>query len=263
MTFPVFIREDLNPSNVGDSLTVDGSEGHHAVSVMRLKTGDFVDIVDGLGLRLRSRIIQTGKDSFTAEVLEKTQDTSKGLKLGLVQALAKAGRDEQAVESCVELGISHLVPWKANRCVSVWSGSKVHKGLAKWSNIVFAATKQSRQSRLASVLPFMDSKTLTSFIADPSTVLGVDCKDWRVGFLVLHESADEYLCDLPDGFFDDFDEVFVLVGPEGGITDEELDVFTSLGAVKVRLSDSVLRTSNAGCVALSMIATKTRLWSGK
>ncbi|QPK94485.1 16S rRNA (uracil(1498)-N(3))-methyltransferase [Actinomyces sp. zg-332] len=257
MTYPVFIQpdRDLDILNVGEKVSISGTEAHHAIAVMRLKNGDITDIVDGRGTRLRSRIVHSDKTQFTAEIIEKITDEPKRIQLHLVQALAKGSRDEQAVESCVELGVKSITPWKAERCVSVWVGNKVQKSIAKWQSLVFAATKQSRQSYLPAVNDLCDSKKLSTFIEEKQSD--------KVGFFVLHESADNYLSDLPQKLFDTYEEIYIIVGPEGGITENELEMFTQKGAIKVRLSDSVLRTSNAGNVAIAMIGAKANLWTDK
>lgn len=257
MTYPVFIQENaqLEKYSISDSITVSDSEAHHAIAVMRLKKGDIVDIVDGKGIRIRACIKDSDKTKFESEVIEKIVEQPKKIRLHLVQALAKGGRDEQAVESCVELGICSVIPWKADRCISVWVGNKIQKSISKWESLVFAATKQSRQAFLPKVLPMMDNKALLKLIEENSTP--------ETGFFILHESAENYLTDLPQEMFDNYNQIYMVVGPEGGITDKELDFFESKGGVKVRLSDSVLRTSNAGAVALTMIATRAKLWSDK
>lgn len=255
MTYPVFIQQDqnLDYAKVGEALTVTGQEAHHATTVMRLKTGDIADLVDGMGLRVRVEITAVSKPSFECVVLEKTFTDTPRPQLHLIQALAKGGRDEQAVESCTELSISSVQPWSATRCVSIWSGAKVAKGIAKWQNIVKAATKQSRQSRLPEVKELVDSKTLAQFIRENSSE--------KVAFIVLHESASQYLVSQADNYFENLDHIYLIVGPEGGISDIELQAFENCGAKLYKLTDSVLRTSNAGATAVTMIATKAKLWS--
>lgn len=254
MTNPVFIQEDEALSHLvkDDIFILSAPESHHAVAVMRLKNGDFIDVVNGKGTRIEAVIVQADKTKVECKVEDKNFEARKK-HLHLIQALAKGGRDEQAVESCVELGVSSVTPWKASRCVSVWDGKKHQKALVKWKSLVFAATKQSRQSNLALVNPMLDSKNLAKFIERKTNEGAI--------FVVLHESATGFLSDMPNEILDKAEDIYMLVGPEGGISDEEIELFVSKGAIKMRLTDTILRTSNAGNVALTMIGTKIKLWS--
>ena len=131
MTAPVFIMtpRTLEPAGgaqtarIGDMLTLTGTEARHAVTVRRLQVGERVDLVDGAGLRLVCEVVRAGangaRDRLTARVRERVEEAESTVRMVLVQALAKSGRDEQAVETATELGVDAVVPWQAERCVSV------------------------------------------------------------------------------------------------------------------------------------------------
>ena len=140
MTAPVFVftPETIEPADAvasagpGTILMLTGPEARHAVTVKRLRMQERVDLVDGGGRRLVCEVTGAGvggaKDRLAVRVLERIEEPTPPLRLTLVQALAKGGRDEQAVETATEVGVELVLPWQSERCVSVWQGAKQAKG---------------------------------------------------------------------------------------------------------------------------------------
>ena len=125
MSAPVFILtpDTLEPvgaagaADRGDLLALTGAEAHHAVTVRRLRAGERVDLVDGAGLRLVCEVeaAEGERDRLMVRVAERIEEPPAALRLVLVQALAKGGRDEQAVETATEVGVDTVVPGGAMR----------------------------------------------------------------------------------------------------------------------------------------------------
>ena len=222
MTRPVFLAEDLScvPSSlaVGEHATLGGSEGRHAASVRRIGAGEWVDVVDGRGLRLICEVAGADKSSLSLVVREIVQEDAPLPEIILVQALAKGGRDEAAVEICTEIGIDRVIPWASQRAIVQWKGPKAEKGRAKWEGVARAAAKQSRRAYVPVVDAVADSRELAS---------------WVDGSLPAR--------------------VALIVGPEGGIGPEETAQLVDAGARTVGLGANVLRSSTAGAVALTLI----------
>ena len=162
MTRPVFLGEDLRPDpasvGVGDRATLAGAEGRHAASVRRIGAGEWVDVVDGVGLRLTCEVAGADKSSLSLVVREVLQEERPVPEIVLVQALAKGGRDEAAVEICTEIGIDRVIPWASQRAIVQWKGPKADKGRAKWEGVARAAAKQSRRAFVPTVEGVMDSR---------------------------------------------------------------------------------------------------------
>jgi 16S rRNA (uracil1498-N3)-methyltransferase len=161
----------------------------------------------------------------------------------LVQALAKGDRDELAVQAATELGVDAVVPWAASRSVSRWEGAKVAKGRERWASIVREAAKQSIRAWTPEVRELATTKQVAALTAGA-----------RV--LVLEPDAEEPLTGIaPDGR-----DLVLVVGPEGGITPQELEAFRAAGAELVRLGETVLRTSTAGPAALAVMNARLGRW---
>lgn len=255
MTRPVFLGEDLRPDPgsvaVGDRAILAGAEGRHAASVRRIGAGEWVDVVDGAGLRLTCEVAGADKSSLSLVVREVLQEERPVPEIVLVQALAKGGRDEAAVEICTEIGIDRVIPWASQRAIVQWKGPKAEKGRAKWEGVARAAAKQSRRAFVPTVEGVMDSRELTSWVAALTDEAGVA--------FVCHEEASESLgaalASLQEAGADASlpPRVALIVGPEGGIGPEETGALVDVGARMIGLGANVLRSSTAGAVALTLI----------
>ncbi|MDT0327420.1 16S rRNA (uracil(1498)-N(3))-methyltransferase [Nocardiopsis lambiniae] len=245
MTPPVFLVDTADLA--ADTITLAGPEGHHAAVVRRIRAGETVDLADGLGLRARCTVVDTAKDHIVCRVLERVDDPAPRPRLTVVQALAKGDRGETAVEMMTEAGVDVIVPWTAERSITRWKGDRTAKSLAKWRATAREAGKQARRARLPEVTDLADRTAVADLLATAD--LG----------LVLHEDADRRLSEMtvPAG---DGTGVVLVVGPEGGFSDAELDAFDRAGAVRALLGPSVLRTSTAGVAALAVLQTRTGRW---
>jgi 16S rRNA (uracil1498-N3)-methyltransferase len=230
-------------ASVGSEIEVGGSEGRHAVTVVRLRPGESVQLGGG-GRRASAVVTQTGRDAFVARVLTVHEEPEPDPRFILVQALAKAGRDEQAIETATELGVDEVVPWQAKRSVVEWRGvDRSEKGRRRWEAVVMAATKQSRRTRIPVVAPLLDLGGAVERVRRAASAL------------VLHEEGERPLMDVD---VPTSGNLVLVVGPEGGITPEELDAFAAEGGQPVRLGPEVLRSSTAGPAALAVLSARSR-----
>ena len=142
MSAPVFLCAEAADAVVGSVLTLTGSEARHAATVQRRTVGERVDLVDGHGVRALGVITEVRLDELDVRIDGVSRDVDT--EITLVQALAKGGRDEQAVEAATGLGATRVVPWASDRAIVQWRGAKVDKGRSAWESLVLAAAKQSR-----------------------------------------------------------------------------------------------------------------------
>jgi 16S rRNA (uracil1498-N3)-methyltransferase len=251
MTSALYLLDDgaLDGVAVGARLVLDGDEGRHAATVRRTRSGERVDVADG-GRVARCTVTQVGTGRLDLSVEAVVDIPVRLPRLVLVQALAKGGRDELAVETATELGVDAVVPWQADRSIVVWSGERGERSRRKWESVARAAAKQSRRPRVPLVEPALTSTRLAGRVRDVTACGGAA--------LVLHEDAERSLSDavLPVA-----GELLVVVGPEGGIGADELDGLVTAGAHAVRLGPEVLRTSSAGAAALAVLSVRVGRWT--
>ena len=243
-----YLDESLVSAAVGDRISITGAEARHAVTVSRLGVGESISIGNGAGLVVAGVVVSAEHTELVVEVSAVTEVPRATPAVFLAQALAKGDRDELAVQVATELGIDGVIPWTAARSISRWEGAKVAKGRDRWAAVVREASKQSVRPWLPDVLDLVTTKQLAR-LASTDQAEGVR-------MLVLEPTAATPLSAL------DFDgrDLVLVVGPEGGITPQELDALSAAGADIVRLGDEVLRTSTAGPAALAVLAVALGRW---
>ena len=235
---------------VGEQAVVDGDEGFHAASVRRIRRGEQLDLSDGAGALAHCVIEDVGKARLTARVLERAAVPPAVPAVTVVQALPKSDRSELAIELATEAGADGFVAWQASRCVTRWDGqARVEKGLRRWRAVARSAARQSRRAQIPPVTGVVSTAELARRVTDDVATGAV--------VLALYESATERLAKLP---LAQADSVTLIVGPEGGISDDEIAALAAAGASPVRLGPTVLRTSTAAAVALAALGVLTARW---
>jgi 16S rRNA (uracil1498-N3)-methyltransferase len=241
---PLFLVDALP---AGDTATLDGPEGHHAADVQRLRVGERVLLADGRGSTAVAEVESVGKGRVDLRISERGHEPPPLHRVAVIQGIPKGDRGELAVQAMTEVGVDEIVPWAAARSIAQWRGDRGHKARAKWAATAREAAKQARRAYLPVV----------SGDPDVTTKQAAARLSAATAAFVLHEDATTRLSTaaLPDE-----GEIVLVVGPEGGIADAELDVFLDAGATAVRLGDTVLRTSTAGVAALAVLATRLGRW---
>ncbi|MGW3959328.1 16S rRNA (uracil(1498)-N(3))-methyltransferase [Amycolatopsis sp. NPDC005003] len=245
-TLPVFLATRV-PS--AGRAVLDGEEARHAATVRRLRVGERLVLSDGAGAMARCVVegVQAGRDaSLTLTVEQHWTEEPPALRVLVAQALAKGDRGELAVELATEAGVDAIVPWRASRSVAKWEdGGRGDKALTRWRSTARAAAKQARRAHVPEVTEPVTTGELAGLVATMSLAI------------VLESDAPDRLTDLA---LPDAGDVLLVVGPEGGITDDELTVLKEAGARAVRLGTTVLRTSTAAAVALGALGALTTRW---
>ncbi|MEO6790711.1 MAG: 16S rRNA (uracil(1498)-N(3))-methyltransferase [Ornithinibacter sp.] len=243
MSLPVHHVPSVSGRSVGDEVEVTGDEAHHAVAVRRLRVGESVVLTDGVGTRATGVVTETGKRVFSVSLSAVDLIERPTPALVVVQALPKGDRGELAVEVLTEIGAELIVPWAAERSVAVWKGERAVKSHARWVATAREAAKQARRDWFPEVAPLATTAQVIELVRQADQAVA------------LHEGATAPL-PAPTG-----DLIVLIVGPEGGLGDEEVAAFSTAGAVIARLGTEVLRTSTAGVAAASALLAQTPRWA--
>lgn len=218
----------------GASFSLAGAEGHHAATVQRIRVGESIVLCDGRGGTASAMVQAVARGTLSGTVTSRRYVDPPPIRLTVIQALAKGDRGELAVQAMTEAGVDEIVPWTAERSLGRWREGR-------WEATAREAAKQSHRPWLPTIAPLASTVDVTG----------------RAGF-VLHGAAPARLStvDLPAAAA----EIVVVVGPEGGIAEDELAAFVAAGAVPVRLGPTVLRTSTAGVAALAVLSARLGRW---
>lgn len=236
MTDALFLIDSLGDAKPGASLTLSGPEGRHAATVKRIRVGERVYLADGQGSAVHATTTRVGKDEIEVSVDELLRETQRAQRVIAVQALAKGDRSDIAIEMLTELGVDEIWAWQAARSVARWDG-KVEKALAKWRSTVRESAKQARRFSVPAVR-FASTVELCELFA------AVDLA------LILHEDAPQTLRDIE---IPQTGRVVFVVGPEGGISPDEVERLQAAGGQLTSLGEHVLRASTAGAVCLAQL----------
>ena len=229
----LFFVPDL-PTQVGASYSFNSEDANHAIKVLRIEVGEIFRVSDGNGGWANVQVNEVTKRSLETTVLEVGRQESLEIKFTVVQALPKSDRAKEAVELLTEAGADVIVPWLANRSIS---RTEV---ISKFATTAREASKQSRRLFIPQLHETVKEKGVIELIK------GADLA------LVFHESAQVKLSEIitPQT---KAKNVVVVIGPEGGITDEELAAFAAAGAHVAGLGRPILRSAHAGLAALSAV----------
>ena len=218
-----FFDPDFNSS----SATIAKSELVH-FKALRITPGEQIGVTTG---KAKGFIAVVEEPTSGRVRVERELSASTQTAIHLVQAIAKGGRDEIALQNATELGISSATALQADRSVSRWDG-KVAKNIERWRQIAISAIKQSQQLRL----PEVDYADSVSALTPKGLGLVLDPR----------ADIDFASCNLGQ-------EVTIVVGPEGGFSDQEIAKLSERGFKPVRFGGSVLRTSSAGPAAIACV----------
>ena len=235
----LFFTDQIND---GSTQTLDKDDAHHAIKVLRLKLGEVIKISDGVKKWVSGSIIEISKKELTISISERGDFEEKKPELVLVQAVTKSERNKEMLELAVEAGVDRIIPWQAERSISKWQSDSAQK----WEIGIKEACKQARQVRLPKLMPMLTTAGVVQLLS----------KDARI--IVFHESASEKFTQLqlPESLA----SIYLVIGPEGGISQSELSIFENGGSKIVRLGETVFRSAHAGFAAISAVQTKLGRW---
>ena len=218
---------------------------HHAMRVLRLKSGTAIVLFDGTGGEYAATLLVDGKKG-KAEVGDhhRVEVESPGC-ITLAQGIAAADKMDWIIEKAVELGVKRLVPIAAQRSVLKLAGERLDKRTLHWNRIAQAASEQCGRNRIMSIEA---PQSLRAYLSQ------VDAS--RQPILFCHPDAELALAEvLQPGMM----RLTLLVGPEGGWSDEEKALARRSELTPVKLGERVLRTETAG-LALIAAASALQRW---
>ncbi len=229
----LFFVPDL-PTQVGASYSFNSEDANHAIKVLRIEVGEIFRVSDGNGGWANVQVNEVTKRSLETTVLEVGRQEPLEIKFTVVQALPKSDRAKEAVELLTEAGADVIVPWLANRSIS---RTEV---ISKFATTAREASKQSRRLFIPQLHETVKERGVIELIKNADLAL------------VFHESAQVKLSEIitPQT---KAKNVVVVIGPEGGITEEELATFAAAGAHVAGLGRPILRSAHAGLAALSAV----------
>ena len=235
----LFFVENL-PTTVGEKYEFANEDANHAIRVLRMQGGDCFNLSDGNGKWSHVEVLEVHKRHMTVIVIESGFQEPLETSFTVIQAIPKSDRVKEAIELCTEGGADRIVMWKAARSIGR-SDDKIEK-------LQLTAREASKQSRRFRIPAVVGVATTTNVIDE---IAKVDCA------IVFHESATMKLSQV---IVPGAKKIAIIIGPEGGLTDDEIDTFAAAGAKVALMGRPILRSAHAGLAALSAVNTALFVW---
>lgn len=225
-----------SPLSEGTTADLDDTAAHHVGRVLRMQPGQELRLFNGDGNDYPATITDAGKKRVEVQVGTPVENTTESaLDIVLGQTLSKGDRMDYAVQKAVEMGVTRIVPLTTERCDVKLKGDREDKRLRHWQSVAISAAEQCGRARVPDILPVM---ALADWISHTS-----DC-DLR---LVLHHRTEQSLGTLAKPA-----RVALMIGPEGGLSPEEITAAENAGFLPVALGPRVLRTETAPVAAMAL-----------
>jgi len=235
----LFFVDDL-PTTVGASYEFDNEDANHAIRVLRMGTGNIFNLSDGAGSWSQVQVLTVAKKSMQVKVLETGTQEPLDTHFTVIQAIPKGDRIKESIEMCTEGGADRIVMWKAARSIG-----KSDDKIEKLQTTAREASKQSRCFRIPEVIGVAATNAVVDQIAQADLAI------------VFHESATMKVSEIVTP---GCKKVAIIIGPEGGLTEDEIDTFAAAGAKVALMGRPVLRSAHAGLAALSAVNTALSVW---
>jgi 16S rRNA (uracil1498-N3)-methyltransferase len=235
----LFFVDNL-PTSVGATYEFDSDDAYHAIKVLRIAAGEIFNLSDGAGSWSRVSVNNVNKKSMTVTVLETGFEEPLTEQFTIVQAIPKGDRIKESIEMSTEGGVDRIVMWKAARSIG-----RADEKLEKLQLTAREASKQSRRFRIPRVSGVATTDQIVDEIAKADLAL------------VFHESATST---ISRAITAGAQKVLIIIGPEGGLTDEEVETFAAAGAKVVLMGRPILRSAHAGLAAMAAVNTALSVW---
>lgn len=247
------------PENIGQKTIIidDRNDLHHMIKVLRLKEGDEVDVSDTVEWEYHAKITSLEKDEAQLEILDKQAFAAEpDVEVTLFQGIPKSGKMETIIQKCVELGVHDMVPVFMDRTVVVDRGN-FGKKIERWNKVSAEAVKQCRRGIIPEVTDAVKMDEVYDAFADYDLVL----------FPYENEKGKtikEALLTSTNPLYEEvtgskLEKIAIIIGPEGGFSDEEAEKIVAAGGESVSLGKTILRTETAGMAALAMVMYELEL----
>lgn len=233
------------PQLYAAEMVIKDVDAKHISKVLRMQPGDKIQIVSDDGVTAIAEIVSLQADNVVVKCLEKLAESHEpSVKITLAQGLAKGEKMDFIIQKAVEMGASSIVPVAMEHSVVRLEGAKADKKVERWQKIAEAAAKQSKRDIIPQVQAVQTMQQMLANNDLQHKIIAYECED-RLGLKTALQSCDN------------LQELLLIIGPEGGISEFELELARKNGAVPVSLGKRILRAETAGVVALSAILYET------
>ena len=236
------------PQLYKEEMYIEGVDARHISKVLRMQPGDKLQIVSDDGVSAMAEITAIASERVSVRCLEKLAESHEPrVRLMLAQGLAKGEKMDFIIQKAVEMGAYSVIPVAMEHSVVRLDGTKAAKKVERWQKIAESAAKQSKRDIIPQVQPVQSMAEMLANCDCTTKIIAYECED-RLSLKAALKAAE-----AAGGI----KELLLIIGPEGGISEGELELARQAGAVPVSLGRRILRAETAGLVAISAIFYET------
>lgn len=225
----------------GNKVTIVGDDAHHITKVLRYNIGDKIICCNNNGLNVISEIIHINSEKVECNILSVIeQDHEPTAKITLAQGLPKSDKMDFIIQKGTEIGVTTFLPFNSDRTIVQLNDHKEQKKIERWGKIAKEAAEQSHRSKIPNILPVSGYKDLLENINKSFSLIAYEKENSTTLFQAIEQ-------------FPDLKEILLIIGPEGGFTDQEVELAKEQGAISISLGKRILRTETAGLVGAANI----------
>ena len=233
------------PQLYNEEMSITGVDAKHIGKVLRMQPGDKLQIVSDDGVSALAEVTAISETTVTVRCLEVLAESHEpAVKITLAQGLAKGEKMDFIIQKAVELGAYSIVPVAMEHSVVRLNCAKADKKVERWQKIAEAAAKQSKRDIIPQVQAVQSVSQMLANNNCKTKIIAYECEDRMSLKTALREAGQ-------------LDDLLLIIGPEGGISEGELSKAREAGAVPVSLGRRILRAETAGLVAMSAIFYET------
>ena len=233
------------PQLYNEEMSITGVDAKHIGKVLRMQPGDKLQIVSDDGVSALAEVTAISETTVTVRCLEVLAESHEpAVKITLAQGLAKGEKMDFIIQKAVELGAYSIVPVAMEHSVVRLDGAKAAKKVERWQKIAEAAAKQSKRDIIPQVQELQSVSEMLANNNCKTKIIAYECEDRMSLKTALREAGQ-------------MENLLLIIGPEGGISEAELAKAREAGAVPVSLGRRILRAETAGLVAMSAIFYET------
>lgn len=272
-----FIKENQISNS---KVKIIGKDVNHIKNVLRCRLNEEIEVsVLESAKKYVVKIVELNEDNILCEVIEEViENTESNVEINIIQGLPKADKMELIIQKCTELGVKEITPFELSRCVVQLSGKDVAKKIARWEGIAEAAAKQCGRNCVTKINDLYNLKSISEVLKDNDLVIVAYEGEKNVGLKeILNElkfknlqkelsfaaldNFKEHKNGVPNECTKNFEEnktnekikVAIVVGPEGGFEEKEVEELKTMGAKSVTLGKRILRTETVAIALTSVV----------
>lgn len=238
---PLFYVAEL-PTHINERCRLVGHVGHHIARVLRAVPGEELLLSDGKGYWSRVVVIAVDKNSVDLAVQEAGFQTPRDISITVVQGITKGDRSRENIELLVQADVDRIVPWKASRSIG-----KLPEGVEKLKLAVLEAGKQSRRYYLPEVADVASTEEVLAILRSADLSIILEAHTEKSLSEVVNKNTH-------------LTSVVLVIGPEGGISEQEIGKMVEAGGIPAKLGRTILRSAHAGIAAVSALSVALGLW---